>query len=55
MKTDAATAHYFNQGMADMWVSCYELLELYGRVAQRITRLTTDQKIRGSNPGTLVC
>ena len=25
-----------------------------GRVAQRITRLTTDQKIPGSNPGVVV-
>ena len=30
------------------------LLRTKGRVAQRITRLTTDQKIPGSNPGTLV-
>ena len=30
------------------------LMAFQGRVAQRITRLTTDQKIPGSNPGTLV-
>ncbi len=30
------------------------MLTAYGRVAQRITRLTTDQKIAGSNPAAVM-
>ena len=33
-----------------MWVA----LSFHGLVAQRITRLTTDQKIAGSNPAEIV-
>ena len=44
------TFHINHQLVPALWPLLYWLLRRSGPVAQRITRLTTDQKIAGSNP-----
>uniref|UniRef100_A0A5K3G2B0 Uncharacterized protein n=1 Tax=Mesocestoides corti TaxID=53468 RepID=A0A5K3G2B0_MESCO len=49
-------SHYlWHSSRAQRWTETERRQARCGRVAQWITRLTTDQKIPGSNPGVLAC